>query len=126
VSTGARQGLHQAVLEQRAVGESGQGIVERLVAQLVLERLARGDIAHAEDDALDDRMREAVLRDHLQVPPTAVGVVEPNAQRDRPAPAAALEQQLLRLSRVLGMHEIGELSAEESIGVVPKQVGNRR
>jgi hypothetical protein len=50
----------QPLLEQRAIGEAGERVVEGLVAQLVLERLALPDVAHAEQQALDGGVGEAV------------------------------------------------------------------
>ena len=40
-----RQGVVQPIDEERAVGKAGQRVMEGLVAELVLERLARGDVA---------------------------------------------------------------------------------
>ena len=41
----AGRGVADALAEQRAVGQAGDGIVEGLVRELLLERLALGDVA---------------------------------------------------------------------------------
>ena len=51
------QRLGQAVVEQHAIGQAGQGIVHRLVAQPVLLSLGGGDVAH-------DRDQEPLVLDH--------------------------------------------------------------
>ena len=45
---GARAARRQAILEQRAVGQAGEAVVEGLVAQLLEQREALGDVAHVE------------------------------------------------------------------------------
>ena len=50
VAARAEQRLPQTVAEQRAVGQSGQRIVQRLVLQRVGVRLALGDVAHCRDE----------------------------------------------------------------------------
>ena len=56
-------------------------VVERLVAKLLLERLALGDVAVVDDDAADGRVVEQVLGDRLERSPGAVGVAGPELDR---------------------------------------------
>ena len=45
LAAGARDGVADALGEQRAVGEAGDRVVEGLVGELLLEGLALGDVA---------------------------------------------------------------------------------
>ena len=77
-----------AVLEQRAVGEAGDGVVERLVRELLLERLPLGDVADVEHDAAHVLVVQQVRAHGLGVEPEIVLVAEAElgAGRDgRPA-----------------------------------------
>jgi diguanylate cyclase (GGDEF)-like protein len=65
------------VPEQRAVGEPGERIVERLVGELLLQPLALAHVAGVEHDALDRAVVEQVGRQHLAVEPGAVRLAEP-------------------------------------------------
>ena len=53
---GAVQGVLDAVVEERAVRQLGERVVEGAVAQLGLGGLALGDVAAGEDDAADVRV----------------------------------------------------------------------
>ena len=89
----------QAVEEQRSVGKPGERVVERLVAQLVLERLAARDVAVVDDDAADRRVVEQVLRTTASMTSAgAVGVLDPDLGRDLRRPAAG------RRRRASGRH----------------------
>ena len=61
-----------AVGEERAVREVGDRVVERLVCELVLERLALADVAAVEHDSADVLVLEQVGVLHLELQPTAV------------------------------------------------------
>ena len=60
-------GVGQAVLEQRAVGQPGERVVQGLVAQALLERLRLADVAQVDDEARDDRVLEQVGDARLDV-----------------------------------------------------------
>ena len=70
----AGQGMLEAVLEERLVGQPGQGVVKGAVGELVLEHLAVGDVPEAVDPADD-------------LPPDALG------PRESLDDAAVLERQ---------------------------------
>ncbi len=76
-AAGAGQGVTQPVQEQEAVLEAGQDVVERLVAELLLEGLALRDVAVVDDHAADGGIVEEVLGDRLERPPRVVGVAGP-------------------------------------------------
>ena len=84
----ARDGVAHALDEQRAVGEVGHRIVEGLVRELLLERLALADVAAVEHDAADVLVVEQVRVEHLEL-----------AQRCRRGGAAALERPRSRRRR---------------------------
>ena len=65
-----------AVGEQRAVGEARDRVVERLVRELVLERLALADVAAVEDDAADVLVLQQVRVLNLELEPGAVAMPE--------------------------------------------------
>ena len=75
--TARRQGVIQTVDEQGPVGEVGEGIVERGVVEAHLQRLALGDVAHVDDQALEERVIERIRDDRLDVDPAAVPGLEP-------------------------------------------------
>jgi hypothetical protein len=77
----AREGVPQAVAEERAVGQPGQDIVERLMTELLLERLALGDVTVVDHHAADRRVVEQVLGDRLERPPRAVRVQDAELER---------------------------------------------
>ena len=67
-AVGARQGVVEAVGEQGAVGQAGQGVVEGVVLELRLQLLLRGDVAGGDDDGPDVGVGEQVGVDALHVP----------------------------------------------------------
>ena len=62
-----QQRVLDAVGEQRAVGELGDRIVERLVGELLLERLPLADVAAVEHDAADVLVVQEVGVLHLEL-----------------------------------------------------------
>ena len=64
---GAGDGVADALVEQRAVGQVRDRVVERLVGELLLERLALADVAAVEHDAADRRVVEQVGVEDLEV-----------------------------------------------------------
>ena len=72
----ARDGVADALDEQRAVGEVGDGVVEGLVGELLLERLALADVAAVEHDAVDVLVVEQVGVEDLELTHLAVLVAQ--------------------------------------------------
>ena len=67
-----RHGVADALVEQRAVGQVGDRVVEGLVGELLLELLALGDVAAVEHDAADGVVVEQVGVQDLEVAQLAV------------------------------------------------------
>ena len=105
----AAQRAHDRVLdavgEQRAVGEARDGVVERLVRELVLERLALADVAAVEDDAADVLVLEQVGVLHLELEPRAVAM-----------PERALDHVGLRAAADVRLADARERSAPAAAG----------
>ena len=72
-----RQRLVRPILEQRAIGQTGEAVVEGLLLQLLLEVPAVGDVTHGEDDPSHVWVGEQVLGDDLERTVGAVGMPEP-------------------------------------------------
>src|SRR5205085_10420306 len=68
------------IAEQVAIGEQRQGIMERELPQLLLERLALADVAEIERQPLDRRILHEIAADALD---HAALVLALNAQLDR-------------------------------------------
>ena len=67
--------LH-AVCEERAVGEARDGVVEGLMGELILERLALADVAAVEDDAANVLVLQEVGVLDFELEPGPVAVPE--------------------------------------------------
>ena len=80
-----RERVLDAVGEERAVGELGDGIVEGLVGELVLEDLALADVAAVEHDALHVLVVEQVRVLDLELEPLAVAAAQAALDRARVA-----------------------------------------
>src|SRR5688500_777156 len=76
----AGQRVPQAVAEQGAIGQARELVVECLMRELMLQRLALGDVAGVDDDAIDGGVVEEVLGDGLEGPPGSVGVTGPELE----------------------------------------------
>ena len=63
-----------AVGEERAIRKTRDRVVERLMRQLVLERLLLADVAAVEDDAADVLLLKKVGLLYLELQPRAVPV----------------------------------------------------
>jgi len=111
-----------AIPEQGAVREAGDRVVEGLVRQLFLERLALRDVPRVEDDAPHVRVVEQVHEQRLDAEPAAVTVVEAvlGQRRVGVGPTAAVHQELQDAGPVLGMDERGQLGPFELGRGVPE------
>src|SRR5207237_6415953 len=100
------------IAEQVAIGEQRQGIVERELPQLLLERLALADIAEIERQPLDRRILHEIAADALD---HAALVLALNAQLDRPHGARGYRgdfvEELAQSLAVLHAHEPGKVPA---------------
>ena len=84
---GDAQGVVHAVEEQRPVGETGQLVVERAVAELALEVALLGDVAERGDDAVDRGAAEEVGDHDVGLALLAVGTQQRGLELDRAAVA---------------------------------------
>ncbi len=74
--------LH-AILEEQAVREPGEGIVKRLVRELLLERTPLGDVASGDDHAGDVAVAEQVVEHGLELARGTVLPSQPEIERHR-------------------------------------------
>jgi hypothetical protein len=109
------QRVLDAVVEERAVGQLGQRVVEGAVAQLGLGGLALGDVAARQDDALDVLVVAHVGDRALEV--QAVAVLVAQAPLDRRAAALAGEQ-LGELAVVVLVDHAAQRAALQLAGLV--------
>ena len=128
---GARQALQRvldAVAEERAVREPGDRVVEGLVRQLLLERLALRDVPGVQDDPLHVGIVHQVRAEGLDVEPEVVSVPHPRLdQRGRdPSLAARGGQELEHRRLVVGVDQTRELRPLELRGVIAEHTLHRR
>ena len=123
----AHQRLGEPVLEQGAVGQAGQAVIEGLVHQLLLEALALVHVVNGADDAGDGRVGQQVGQDELDIAPVPVPVAD--AQLGLAGAAirpAHLVPELARSRLVLGMDQRQEGTAEQLVRpVAPRRLGGR-
>ncbi len=72
----AREGLPEAVVEQRPIREVGQQIVERYLGQLLFEGLAHPDVSRGQHDLAHGRIVAQIGGDRLDLPPVASPIPE--------------------------------------------------
>ena len=105
------------IAEQVAIGEQRQGIVERELPQLLLERLALADVAEIERQPLDRRILREIAADALD---HAALVLALNAQLDRPHGARGhrgdFVQEHAQSLAVLPAPELGKVPAGDLLG----------
>ncbi len=117
-----RDRVLDAVAEQAAVREQGQRVVERELAQLVLERLALGHVAQVEREPLDGGVVQQVAADALRDEALVLGA---DGQLDRPDRDAVRRGDLGEEARdplAVGLApDLGQPAADEV--VVPQPEG---
>jgi hypothetical protein len=121
-----RQRLLDPLGEQRAVGQAGQPVVERLVDELVLELLALGHVPGVEDQAADVGVVEQVGGDRLGVQPGAVAVPHPPGDgRGHARAHGRLGDEPGDAVAVVGMHQRPVLAVQQPLGVVAEDAPDR-
>ena len=110
-----------AVCEERPVGQARDGIVERLVGELILEELALADVAAVEDDPLHVLVLEQVRVPHLELEPLARAAAQAALDHARVAQAGlcALDD-LHEPGAVAGPHEQVEVGVQDILDGVPE------
>ena len=101
---GAGQRLVEPVAEQRAVGEVGEAVVERLPRELLLEPNPLGDVAGVEHDAAHVAVAAEVGDVRLEVAPLA----EPVAHAEHDLVRLAVPQAASTQRAVVGVDEAHE------------------
>jgi hypothetical protein len=94
--------MGDALLEQHAIRQAGQRIVKCLMRQLLLDRLAIGDVAAVQYVAVHGRVAAQVVDQDLGV---------------HPGPVFAPQTELDRLAHLAGRHALGRGDAQP-VGVV--------
>ena len=128
LAPGAGDRVAHALVEQRAVGQVGDRVVEGLVGELLLEGLALAHVAAVEDDAADRGVLEQVGVQDLEVPDAAVAVREqaldrlgPAARAHDPPPEATQQADVL-----VGVQQTLEGLADELLGGEAEHLLDRR
>ena len=121
-----RQRVLDAVAEQAAVGEQRQRVVERQLAQLLLERLALAHVAEVEREAGDRRVVHQVAADALERAAPVAGL---DHRLDRSDDAAARrgdfgEERGQPLAVAVGP-EVEQVAPDQVVGVDRRRCARR-
>jgi len=125
----AFQRVLDTIVEQRSVREGGDGIVERLVLELFLERLALADVANVQHDPVHVGVAEEVRAYELDMEPVCVAMKEAELGQCGPGVvpvAVSARQELEHLGLVLGVDVVGEFGARELLVPVAQHSLHRR
>ena len=127
----AHDRLLDAVCEQRSVGEARDRVVEGLVCELILERLALADVATVQDDAADVLVLQQVCVLNLELEPGAVSM--PERALDHVGLRAAADvgladaRQDLRQPRPVGhADQLGEVTSLHLVRAIAEDTLDRR
>src|SRR4051812_48079636 len=128
VAAHAADGVADALGEQRAVGEAGDRVVEGLVGELLLERLALGDVTAVEDDAADVLVVEQVRVLDLELQRLAVAVAQ-GALEDLGGAAVvgrSAVEEVQEAALLAGGQQAGEAGTDDVLGRVAEHALDRR
>ena len=117
VALRANERVLDAVGEQRAVRQTGEGVVERLVGEPLLELTTVGDVVRGDHHPLDGRVIEQVADDAFDGPHAAVGVPEVELEVDD-ALGQRREDLLAALGELSGVDDRREALADQRGGRV--------
>ena len=81
-SGGWSEGVLKSIEKQGTIGQPAQGVMERLVFELLFEALALAHVPQGQDDPFDRRVAEEVVGHNLDVTPRAVAVADTPLSRD--------------------------------------------
>ncbi len=122
-----RERVRHPVEEERAIRETGELIVERLVRELRLQRLAVAHVARVHDDAPHRRLVHQVREGHLDRAPAAVRVpAAPLHGRERRVRLERLGEVARGVRLVVRMDQVHHVHAVELRGRVAEIAGDRR
>ena len=119
LAAGARDRMSHPLDEQRAVGEVGDGIVEGLVGELLLEDLALAHVTAVEHDAVDVLVVEQVGVEHLELAHAAVAVDQAALEHDGSGVGVRrVGQDMGQAALLAERQELLEAGADELLGRV--------
>ena len=113
----AVQGVRHPIQEERAVGQSGQRVMEGLMTELLLEGTAIGDITTIADNGTDVGVAEEIGEDRLELAPASVDMKEPRLEMGSgPRPTAQHVDEMGPCQcGVVGMGQRHECLAEQFV-----------
>ena len=112
--------VDDAVAEQRSVRQSRDRVVEGLVGELLLERLALGDVTRVQHDALDVRVVQQARPERLDEQVGTVGVPDTELHQSGASLAVTARREERHDTRaIVGMHEVDEARALQLEGASP-------
>ena len=121
------QGVLRTVAQQRAVRESRQRVVERLMGELGLERGPLAHVARVEHDAPHRLVVQQAHTNALDRAPCAIAVPHPPLERHQCArPRHGTLQEDLDCRHVIGMRQLRQRDAFELRRLVAEQTRDRR
>ncbi len=122
------QGVLDPVAEQAAIGQVGEGIVEGLVGELLLELLALADVTGVEHEPSDAWVLDRVADRGLDGDPVAVAVAPAEFDPRLVAPGALDQRAAHRLDLVdfLGVQQLVQVAADQLVGFVAEHTLDRR
>jgi hypothetical protein len=122
---GAGQGALQPVEEQGAIGQARERVMERQLAQLLLEDLALGDIAIGDDDAAHGGLIQRVDGHGLAVAPRTIRPRDPQLGADRRARLGQHVGQMgARRRAIIRVDEGQHACSEQAFGLeAPDTIG---
>src|SRR4051812_31469403 len=128
VAAGAGDAVAHALGEQRAVREAGDRVVEGLMGELLLERLALGHVAAVEDDAAHVLVVEQVRVLDLELQRLAVAVAQGALEHLGAAGVVVggAVEQVQQPALLAGREQAGEARADDLVGRVAEDALDRR
>ena len=118
----AGQRMADAVGEEGAVGETGQRVVERLVAELRLEVAPLGDVVGVDDEPANGGVIKEVVRGPVEGDPAPVAMQEPGLAHDLPVRALGDGREMAGEDvAVVGVDAVGEPPADPILRPVAEQ-----
>ena len=122
-----RDRVADALVEQRPIGEVGDGIVEGLVGELLLERLALGDVAAVEHDPADRAVGQQISVEDLEVAQASVLVREQAVDHLGAAGrAGAVGEAAQQPALLVGMEQLLERPSRDLLDRVAEHALDRR
>ena len=96
------------------------------MAQLLEQREALGDVAHVQQDAVDQGIAQPVVGHELQVAVAALGAAQAHAEHRR---VALLLDGVLQEGRkavgIVGVHQVGQAAPDQRLGLVTQHAAHR-